>query len=51
MRRRRLPHARALLQAAEALPAPDRPAETSQLRRALLEAGEVDLAGEPQTVG
>ncbi|MFJ4932128.1 hypothetical protein [Streptomyces sp. NPDC088736] len=44
-------HARALLQAAEALPAPDRPAGTSQLRRALLEAGEVDLAGEPPTVG
>jgi hypothetical protein len=37
-------HARALLQAAEALPAPDRPAEAAQLRRALIEAGEVDLA-------
>ncbi|MFI1189643.1 hypothetical protein [Streptomyces californicus] len=37
-------HARALLQAAEALPARDRPAEAAQLRRALVEAGEVDLA-------
>ncbi|WP_311315074.1 hypothetical protein [Streptomyces naphthomycinicus] len=44
-------HARALLQAAEALPTPDRPAETAQLRRALLEAGEVDLAGTPATAG
>jgi D-mannonate dehydratase len=37
-------HARALLQAATALPAAERPAETEQLRRALVEAGEVDLA-------
>lgn len=37
-------HARALLQTAEALPAADRPAEVAQLRRALIEAGEVDLA-------
>ncbi|WP_282108082.1 hypothetical protein [Streptomyces sp. RK31] len=37
-------HARALLQAAETLPAPDRPSEAAQLRRALIEAGEVDLA-------
>ncbi|WP_443977607.1 hypothetical protein [Streptomyces anulatus] len=42
-------HARALLQAAEALPAPDRPAEAAQLRRALVEAGEVDLAHAPAT--
>ncbi|MFJ4700472.1 hypothetical protein ACIP5N_22165 [Streptomyces sp. NPDC088768] len=37
-------HARALLQAAAALPETERPAETEQLRRALVEAGEVDLA-------
>ncbi|WP_063835832.1 hypothetical protein [Streptomyces mutabilis] len=37
-------HARALLQAAAALPEAERPAETEQLRRALVEAGEVDLA-------
>jgi hypothetical protein len=37
-------HARALLQAAEVLPQTERPAETQQLRRALIEAGEVDLA-------
>ncbi|MGW7196211.1 hypothetical protein [Streptomyces chryseus] len=37
-------HARALLQAAVALPAAERPAETEQLRRALVDAGEVDLA-------
>ncbi|MFC8704904.1 hypothetical protein ACFUIV_22335 [Streptomyces anulatus] len=42
-------HARALLQAAEALLAPDRPAEAAQLRRALVEAGEVDLAHAPAT--
>ncbi|MFE1190200.1 hypothetical protein [[Kitasatospora] papulosa] len=42
-------HARALLQAAEALPVPDRPAEAAQLRRALVEAGEVDLAQAPAT--
>nr|WP_258404872.1 hypothetical protein [Streptomyces sp. F12] len=42
-------HARALLRAAEAPPAPDRPAETAQLRRALVEAGEVDLAHAPAT--
>lgn len=40
-------HARALLHAVEALPAPDRPAEVAQLRRALVEAGEVDLAQAP----
>ncbi|MEV5177973.1 hypothetical protein AB0L10_44875, partial [Streptomyces flaveolus] len=44
-------HARALLQRAEALPAPDRPAEAAQLRRALIEAGEVDLASAPSTAG
>ncbi|MEV7157266.1 hypothetical protein AB0N77_22005 [Streptomyces misionensis] len=44
-------HARALLRAAEALPAPERPAETAQLRRALVEAGEVGLAGAPATTG
>ncbi|MEU5137020.1 hypothetical protein [Streptomyces californicus] len=42
-------HARALLKAAEVLPAPDRPAEVAQLRRALVEAGEVDLAQMPAT--
>lgn len=36
--------ARILLLTAEALPAPDRPAAIEQLRRALVEAGEVDLA-------
>ncbi|MFK0142464.1 hypothetical protein [Streptomyces murinus] len=44
-------HARALLRDAEALPAPECPAETAQLRRALVEAGEVDLAGAPATAG
>ncbi len=38
-------HARALLQAATALPETERPAEAEQLRRAMIEAGEVDLAG------
>ncbi|WP_405429650.1 hypothetical protein [Streptomyces anulatus] len=37
-------HARALLQAAQALPAPEHPEAIEQLRRALVEAGEVDLA-------
>ncbi|MFI0169503.1 hypothetical protein [Streptomyces sp. NPDC017095] len=37
-------HARALLHAAAALPEAERPAETEQLRRALVEAGEVGLA-------
>jgi len=37
-------HARALLQAAEALPEAERPTQTEQLRRSLVEAGEVDLA-------
>lgn len=37
-------HARTLLQATAALPEAERPAETEQLRRALVEAGEVDLA-------
>ncbi|MFD8396369.1 hypothetical protein ACFV2N_46160 [Streptomyces sp. NPDC059680] len=37
-------HARALLQAAAALPEAERPAQAEQLRRALVEAGEVDLA-------
>ncbi|MGW0564447.1 hypothetical protein ACWDZ4_28550 [Streptomyces sp. NPDC003016] len=37
-------HARTLLLAAEAQPAPEHPAATEQLRRALVEAGEVDLA-------
>ncbi|MFJ3182343.1 hypothetical protein ACIPJN_28680 [Streptomyces sp. NPDC086796] len=44
-------HARALLLAAAALPAPDRPAGTEQLRLALVEAGEVDLARAPSTAG
>ncbi|MFF8994501.1 hypothetical protein ACF09H_32175 [Streptomyces sp. NPDC014983] len=44
-------HARTLLRAAEVLPAPERPAETAQLRRALVEAGEVDLAGAPSAAG
>ncbi|MCX4550395.1 hypothetical protein [Streptomyces sp. NBC_01500] len=39
------PHARALLQAVAALPPDDRPAETGQLRLALVDAGEVDLHG------
>ncbi|GHG13532.1 hypothetical protein GCM10017667_54320 [Streptomyces filamentosus] len=42
-------HARALLQAAAALPEAERPAEAEQLRRALVEAGEVDLAQTPAT--
>ncbi|MFI1530673.1 hypothetical protein [Streptomyces griseus] len=42
-------HARALLRAAEALPASNRPAQVAQLRRALVEAGEVDLAHAPAT--
>ncbi|MFG2359706.1 hypothetical protein [Streptomyces sp. NPDC048521] len=37
-------HARTLLKAAVALPDAERPAETEQRRRALIEAGEVDLA-------
>ncbi|MFC8863261.1 hypothetical protein BCL80_11547 [Streptomyces avidinii] len=37
-------HARTLLLAADAQPAPEHPAATEQLRRALVEAGEVDLA-------
>ncbi|MEU8701654.1 hypothetical protein AB0C61_29165 [Streptomyces sp. NPDC048680] len=37
-------HARILLLAADAQPAPEHPAATEQLRRALVEAGEVDLA-------
>lgn len=37
-------HARTLLLATEAQPAPEHPAGTEQLRRALVEAGEVDLA-------
>ncbi|MFF9220793.1 hypothetical protein [Streptomyces viridosporus] len=37
-------HARALLKVAEALPAVEWPAQVEQLRRALVEAGEVDLA-------
>ncbi|MFJ4700463.1 hypothetical protein ACIP5N_22210 [Streptomyces sp. NPDC088768] len=44
-------HARTLLLAAEALPAPDRPAGTERLRRALVEAGEVDLARTTSTTG
>ncbi|MFF9786368.1 hypothetical protein [Streptomyces nigrescens] len=44
-------HARTLLQAAAALPAADRPAETGQLRQALVEAGEVDIAQTPTTAG
>lgn len=39
-----LRHARTLVEAATALPAGERPAETEQLRRALVEAGEVDIA-------
>lgn len=37
-------HARTLLEAAVALPAAERPAETEQLRRALIEAGEIQAA-------
>ncbi|MFF8911683.1 hypothetical protein [Streptomyces olivaceoviridis] len=37
-------HARTLLKAAVALPYAERPPETEQLRRALVEASEVDLA-------
>ncbi|MFB8401143.1 hypothetical protein [Streptomyces sp. NPDC055912] len=37
-------YARALLRAATALPEAERPVEAEQLRRALVEAGEVDLA-------
>ncbi|MFF9458629.1 hypothetical protein [Streptomyces flaveolus] len=37
-------HARTLLEAAVALPAADRPAETERLRRALIEAGEIQAA-------
>ncbi|WP_185908751.1 hypothetical protein, partial [Streptomyces sp. WAC02707] len=37
-------HTRALLQAAQALPETERPDQTEDLRRALVEAGEVDLA-------
>ncbi|WP_247701350.1 hypothetical protein [Streptomyces sp. RM72] len=44
-------HARALLQAAAALPETERPAETEQLRRALVEAGEVDLAQPASAAG
>ncbi|GLF98032.1 hypothetical protein [Streptomyces yaizuensis] len=44
-------HARALLRAAEVLPAPVRPAGTARLRRALLEAGEVDLGRVPPAAG
>ncbi|MFC8259710.1 hypothetical protein ACFUNF_19245 [Streptomyces sp. NPDC057291] len=44
-------HARALLQAAAALPETERPAQTEQLRRSLVEAGEVDLARTPTTAG
>jgi hypothetical protein len=36
-------HTRTLLEASVALPEAERPAETEQLRRALVEAGEVDL--------
>ncbi|MFJ3229187.1 hypothetical protein ACIPJS_38365 [Streptomyces sp. NPDC086783] len=44
-------HARALLQAAAALPETEQPAETEQLRRALVEAGEVDLAQSDSAAG
>ncbi|MFC8949506.1 hypothetical protein [Streptomyces rochei] len=37
-------HARTLLEAAVALPAADRPAETERLRRALIDAGEIQAA-------
>ncbi|MFD7859038.1 hypothetical protein ACFV6B_32855 [Streptomyces microflavus] len=44
-------HARTLLQAAQALTAPEHPEATEQLRRALVEAGEVDLARTPTETG
>ncbi|MET9615385.1 hypothetical protein [Kitasatospora indigofera] len=44
-------HARALLQAAAALPEAEHPAQEEQLRRALVETGEVDLALTPTTAG
>ncbi|WP_331755572.1 hypothetical protein [Streptomyces sp. NBC_01643] len=44
-------YARALLRAAVALPGAERPAQTGQLRRALAEVGEVDLARTPMTAG
>ncbi|MEU4077729.1 hypothetical protein [Streptomyces venezuelae] len=44
-------HARALFQAAAALPETERPAETEQLRRALVEAGEVDLVQPASAAG
>jgi hypothetical protein len=44
-------HARALLQAAAALAEHQRPAQAEQLRRALVEAGEVDLARTPTAAG
>ncbi|MFK0142468.1 hypothetical protein [Streptomyces murinus] len=44
-------HARTLLLAAEAGTAPGRPAATDLLRRALVEAGEVDLARTTSTTG
>lgn len=37
-------HARTLLEAAVALPAAERPAETEELRRALIDAGDVQAA-------
>ncbi|MZD16908.1 MULTISPECIES: hypothetical protein [Streptomyces] len=37
-------HTRTLLEAAVALPAADRPAETERLRRALIDAGEIQAA-------
>ncbi|AVV46707.1 hypothetical protein PYK79_14165 [Streptomyces sp. ID05-04B] len=37
-------HAGTLLEAAVALPAADRPAETERLRRALIDAGEIQTA-------
>jgi hypothetical protein len=46
-----LQHARTLFEAATNLPAPERPAATEQLRRALVEAGEVDIARRPTTAG
>ena len=44
-------HARALLQATTALPEAEYPAQAEQLRRALVEAGEVDLASTPTAAG
>ncbi|MGY4907474.1 hypothetical protein [Streptomyces sp. 900116325] len=44
-------HARDLLRAAVALPEAECPAQTEQLRRALVEVGEVDLARTPMTAG